>query len=266
MRIRKRQITMLVMTKEYMADKLRDIATMGYITRMGVKKRASIERTLYELLGLKDNKLPIYDNCEWQLRVYQAGDDSLKELLSLEPSPKAFHFLPNIFLPLYGWTNSKTGEQVFTQTVSAYPNERGFSLWTDYESQKVRISFDHTAVHPQHMNWLNQVKQRVGLEPLNPPPHWEFAYLKAHVGTKLLNCFFVEAQVKKIDGVEHFWYSRVLMLERFRFEGFIDALETGAVLVDFDARTGHNHGTKFRVRQGIFPNLYETVTPVVGTI
>lgn len=28
-------------------------------------------------------------------------------------------------------------------------------------------------------------------------------------------------------------------------------------LVDFDARTGHNHGTKFRMRQNCLPDLYE---------
>ncbi|MFH1477598.1 MAG: MvaI/BcnI family restriction endonuclease [Verrucomicrobiota bacterium] len=35
-----------------------------------------------------------------------------------------------------------------------------------------------------------------------------------------------------------------------------NCLENGNVLVDFDARTGHNHGTKFRIRQGQWANLY----------
>ena len=33
-------------------------------------------------------------------------------------------------------------------------------------------------------------------------------------------------------------------------------------MVDFDARTGHNHGTKFRLRQGKFAELYDIVEQI----
>ena len=36
-------------------------------------------------------------------------------------------------------------------------------------------------------------------------------------------------------------------------------MEHGYVYVDFDARTGHNHGTKFRLKQGHLEQLYEEV-------
>jgi hypothetical protein len=51
----------------------------------------------------------------------------------------------------------------------------------------------------------------------------------------------------------------MLMLSKFSTDGFINAIEKGYVYVDFDARTGHNHGTKFRLRQDKFPELYEKV-------
>jgi hypothetical protein len=37
----------------------------------------------------------------------------------------------------------------------------------------------------------------------------------------------------------------------------LKGLQEGFVLVDFDARTGHNHGTKFRLKQNRLPDLYE---------
>ena len=40
-------------------------------------------------------------------------------------------------------------------------------------------------------------------------------------------------------------------------------MELGNILVDFDARTGHNHGTKFRMRQNCLAKLYETVTVIL---
>lgn len=40
---------------------------------------------------------------------------------------------------------------------------------------------------------------------------------------------------------------------------FIDALENNLIYVDFDARTGHNHGTKFRIRECNIHELYDRV-------
>lgn len=53
------------------------------------------------------------------------------------------------------------------------------------------------------------------------------------------------------------------MLQKFIFEGFLKTIEEGNILVDFDARTGHNHGTKFRLRQNCLPMLYEKVTVII---
>ena len=52
------------------------------------------------------------------------------------------------------------------------------------------------------------------------------------------------------------------MLEAFQRHLFVDAVERGDVLVDFDARTGHNHGTKFRLRQGAYVGLYSSIVEV----
>ena len=54
-----------------------------------------------------------------------------------------------------------------------------------------------------------------------------------------------------------------MMLQKFSFKGFLKALKEGKILVDFDARTGHNHGTKFRLRQDYLPMLYEKVTEII---
>ena len=48
-----------------------------------------------------------------------------------------------------------------------------------------------------------------------------------------------------------------MILEKFDFNKFLKTMENGAVLMDFDARNGHNHRTKFRMRQDPLPDLYE---------
>lgn len=42
------------------------------------------------------------------------------------------------------------------------------------------------------------------------------------------------------------------------------AIELGDILVDFDGRTGHNHGTKFRFRNNRLPELYESVLRLIN--
>jgi hypothetical protein len=54
-----------------------------------------------------------------------------------------------------------------------------------------------------------------------------------------------------------------MMLQKFSFEGFLKAIEEAKILVDFDARTGHNHGTKFRMRQDALPMLYAKKTIIL---
>jgi MvaI/BcnI restriction endonuclease family len=54
-----------------------------------------------------------------------------------------------------------------------------------------------------------------------------------------------------------------MMLQKAGFEGFLKAMEEAKILVDFDVRSGHHHGTKFRMRQDSWPTLYEKQTIIV---
>jgi MvaI/BcnI restriction endonuclease family len=54
-----------------------------------------------------------------------------------------------------------------------------------------------------------------------------------------------------------------MMLQKAGFEGFLKAMEEAKILVDFDVRSGHHHGTKLRMRQDSWPTLYEKQTIIV---
>lgn len=62
---------------------------------------------------------------------------------------------------------------------------------------------------------------------------------------------------------EFYKYEKIIMLEHFSFEGFLKAIEDAKVLIDFDARSGHNHGTKFRLRKTFLPILYGKTTEII---
>ena len=129
----------------------------------------------------------------------------------------------------------------------------------DKTERNISISFDSNAVSTRHREWLNSVDSRVGLGELNPQPYWGFDDLFHKAGTKIHNCFLVGAEVRKEDGVEWFKYKRITKLSGFEINHFIDAIERSDIVVDFDARTGHNHGTKFRYKPSMLASLYQSV-------
>ncbi|MBQ6772935.1 MAG: hypothetical protein IJP48_02620 [Synergistaceae bacterium] len=73
------------------------------------------------------------------------------------------------------------------------------------------------------------------------------------------NCFYITADVKK-ESVEYFYrYSDIAQLSGFTLERFLLNIRERNIFIDFDARSGHNHGTKFRIMQNAIPLLYENV-------
>lgn len=261
---------MQIYTKAELIKKLQELAELGWVKNGRFGNHGGIGNTLEDYLEIAENNLPIPNAAEWELKTQRANTSSLTTLFHMEPSPRAVGFVPKILLPLYGWahqgagTTYKAEEMSFRQTIHGLaPSDRGFMVKIDREAKKVLISFDATKVAERHKEWLANVEKRVGLGELNPQPYWGFDDLEHKAGTKLLNCFYVQADVKTENGEEYYWYRKVQMLRKFRFSGLLEALEKGVMLVDFDARTGHNHGTKFRLKQNYLPLLYEEVTTVI---
>ena len=258
-----------VYIKERLIQKLRQIKRRGWILGARQGNVGSIGNTLEDFLGIKENNLPIPNAAEWELKCQRAETSSLTTLFHMEPSPRALKFVPNILLLKYGWKHKEAGskyppnEMSFRQTISCgIRSDRGFKVVVDHKSRKVLISFDAKTVSPRHKKWRESVKRHVGLVELNPQPYWGFDDLFHKAGTKLLNCFFVKAEVKQMASKECFKYTDIKMLQKFSLERFISAIERGLIYVDFDARTGHNHGTKFRMKQDKLPELYEVVTDI----
>ncbi len=260
----------VIYTKPALIAKLRKISAMGWIPNARRGNTGGVGNTLEDLLGIKENNLPIPNAAEWELKAQRTNTTSLTTLFHTEPSPRAIRFVPQVLLPLYGWPHEEAGklyrkgEMSFRQTIHGKSrSDRGFKVTIDRKEEKVLVSFNAKSVDPRHKDWLKLVKKRTGLGELDPQPYWGFDDLEHKAGTKLLNAFYVQAESKVERGKEYYKYTKVMMLQKFSFEGFLKALEKGNVLVDFDARTGHNHGTKFRMRQDCLPMLYEKVTTII---
>ncbi len=249
--------------------KLKQISDLGWIKNKRRGNHGGVGNTLEDLLEIKENNLPIPNAAEWELKAQRLNSCSLTTLFHMGPSPRAVGFVAQMLLPHYSWLHKSAGskyskaEMSFRQTINGQSRtDRGFMVKVDRNERKILVSFDASAVDTRHNGWLASVTKRIGHGELNPQPYWGFDDLKNKAGTKLLNCFYVQAEVKIERKREFYKYTKIMMLERFDFEGFLKALESGNILIDFDARTGHNHGTKFRLRQNYLPSLYEKSTVI----
>ncbi len=263
---------MNIYTKKSLIKKLKKISAEGWIENARLGNDGGIGNTLEDLLGIEENNLPIPNAAEWELKTQRLKTSSLTTLFHFEPSPRAMKFVPSILLPNFGWAHQRAGEKYpynersFRMTIHGNSrSDRGFGVQIDNKERKVLISWDSKQVDSRHLEWLEQVKLNIGLGEINPQPYWGFDDLEHKAGTKLLNAFYVQASVKKDKETkkEFYHYLKVLMLQKFSFQGFLKQLKMGNILIDFDARTGHNHGTKFRLRQNFLPELYEKVTEII---
>jgi len=260
---------MKIFTKKGLVEALKVIRNMGWVASVRPGSAGGVGNTLEALLGIDENNLPMPNAAEWELKCQRKNTTSLITLFHLEPSPQALKFVSNILLPKYGWAHKEAGgkypplEKSFRQTMNALSrSDRGFGIIVDRQTKRALVSFDANAVAPRHDEWLSSVMKLAGSGELNPAPYWGFDDLYHKAGTKLRNCFYVRALAKRERGTESFWYVDIMILQGLSIQKFLEAMEKAYLFIDFDARTGHNHGTKFRLRQDMLPLLYERVTEI----
>jgi len=258
---------MKLFTKQSLKAELKEIRNKGWIKSTRPGNDGGVGNTLEDMLGLPENNLPLPNAGEWEIKGQRADTTSLITLFHMEPSPRACRFVPRILLPNYGWKHSKAGdkhpanEMSFRQTLTAgQRTNRGFTVLINQEIKRIEISFSYEDVDMNtHGAWLDSVKKRAGLEDLNPRPYWGFTDLYCKAGTKLQKTFYAIADRKRSKGVEYFRYQRFLMLQDFTMSKLIETIRMGNIQIEFDARTGHNHGTKFRLKQNYYTQLYDSV-------
>ena len=254
---------MKIYTKNSLISALIEIRNKEWIPTGRKNNDGGAGNTLEDLLGIEENNLPLPNAAEWELKTQKKNTTALITLFHMEPSPRAYKFVPAILLPEFGWVHQKAGEiysseeKSFRQTINAkiYSN-RGFSIKIDWNKRKILVDFSFDKIDAiTHKSWVEILQNKS----LNPQPYWGFDDLFHKAGTKLHNCFFVRAESKKINGKLHFHYQDIYMLKRLDMDKFINAIANGDIYIDFDARTGHNHGTKFRLRRETLINLYAEV-------
>lgn len=249
---------------ELLRNRLAEIKDMGWIKNQRPGNAGGVGNTLEDLLNVAENNLQMPDFGEWELKSQRRNTSSLLTLFHSEPLPRKDRIVPNILIPLYGWPHKEAGikypidEMSFRQTINTTSySDRGFIVNIDWENKRIYISFDSSRISDRHNEWREFVLNGVGGNDLSPHPNWTFADIDEKLKTKLKNLMYVRAERKWVGDEEFFKYNAFEAYIDPTLDKFLSLVDSGAIYVDFDARSGHNHGTKFRIKPIFKTDLYQ---------
>ncbi|MDX9701938.1 MAG: MvaI/BcnI family restriction endonuclease [Candidatus Auribacterota bacterium] len=257
-------------SKEELIEKLKNIKAMGWIHTNRSKNDGAVGNTLEDLLQIPENNLAIANTVDWELKAQRRKTSSLITLFHEDPEPrKPESVVSKLLLPKYGWPHQQAGkkypatEMSFRSTTQGnqYTN-RGFSIKIDSVNRTINFVFNPENVDvSKHLTWYNNVLAHhvKGEKVLG---YWHFDSIHKKCVGKIRNTIYVIADSRNTAGQEEFKYDTILLLEDFSFNNLLRGILDGIILVDFDARTNHNHGTKFRMKQNNWPYFYNKVTEV----
>jgi len=177
--------------------------------------------------------------------------------------------LSNLLLPKYGWPHKEAGkkypatEMSFRSTTSGNQyTDRGFIIKIDSINRTINFIFNPETVNlSKHKTWYDTVLKHNG-EGEKILAYWYFDSIHKKCVGKIRNTIYVIADSRRIEGQEEFKYNTILLLEDFSFNNLLRGILEGIIFIDFYARTGHNHGTKFRMKQNNWPSFYSRITPI----
>ncbi len=226
--------------------------------------------TLEDLLGVEENNFSIPDFGVYEIKTQKAETGSLITLFHKEPKPPKS--VPKLLLAM-GWKHSEAGnkypenEMSFRMTTPSNTyTSRGFTV-SIYE-ETINIEFDKTEVNLADSDrtnnynnlgeWLTEIENR---SPVNYKDIFPLFYDRKDFESKCIEkldkTLFVTCKTRKKNGRKEFFFDEAFLLEGFNHDKMTELFSQGAVYIDFDARTGHNHGTKIRIKKDRLPDLFD---------
>jgi len=170
-------------------EKLRQIKKMGFI-KTHRRGDTGIGKTLEDLLGIKENNIPLPDIGEVaELKSYRKNAKSMMTLFTLEPLPKG-EDRDRLLLDNFGY--SKRDNQRPKELHSTLSCKR-------YNNQNLRLSVEKDKIRVKGKG------KRLNI-------FWDMESLRNKFNEKLPALVYVLADTKIVDGVEYFHFNKAYLL------------------------------------------------------
>lgn len=257
--------------KKGLVTRLQEIIDGGWFHTREQDADGKVGNTLEDLIGLSENSFALPDVGEYELKAKRSKSGSLTSLFHYDPFPRRNYSgcsrkcspVPGFLLPKFGWQHQEyDDENSFRVTLAGEDwHPRGFRINVDYNDRRVYIEYNKNKITLSRLQVGNLQNWYQGLPSEMPEQiHWKFDDLENKFKQKLPNMVFMYADTRGEGSEEEFNYTEAEVWEEFSLNTFLDEIQSGGVRIDFDARTGHNHGTKFRIDKkagNSLENLYE---------
>lgn len=206
-----------------------------------------IGKTLEDLLGIKENNIPLADlGTDIELKTFRKDSASLLTLFTCEPRP-AGGDRDRLLLEKFGYKkrdNSRQKELYCTINASTF-NPQTLKLEVGKDRIKVVSNKENIDIY-----WLGED-------------------LKSRFLQKIPRIIIVRADTKVDDkGREAFHFNEAYLLGGFSFDSFKNMVARDIITVDFrmhlrENGTVRNHGTAFRIRKSRLETCFQDLTRLI---
>jgi len=224
--------------------------------------------TLEGLFGIAENNLRLPDFGEIELKTQKIESGSYVTLFHREPKPRGS--IPRL-LKAMGWRHQLAGykypadELSFRSTTPANRfTNRGFKVRLDdsrielvFDANSVnRNAIDVTGVYESLGDWIDDCNNRTPHYNMIFPLYWDRRDFDSACMEKLNNTLMCFCETRRESGVEFYKIKTAYILKEFLSDKLAILFQNGSLVIDFDARTRHNHGTKLRIKRDSLPALF----------
>lgn len=231
--------------------------------------------TLEDLLGVSENnlKLPDFGDIELKTQKYEGG--GLITLFHKEPTPIGGKAVTPSVIRSLGWRHKEAGSKYpatelrFTSTTyGSYYTVRGLSLRCDDE--QICILFDPAQVKltgkdktyeysgfATYKDWLDGIgaRQQEHYSKIFPIP-FRLSEVQQWFKDKLNHTLLVLRETKLENGQLYYRYKEAYLMKDIKPEAIVELINSGGLCIEFDTRSGHNHGLKFRIKRKSLHKLF----------
>jgi len=229
---------------------------------------------LEDLLGVPENNLSVADYGVYELKTHKKSSGALVKLFSLAPNPRPFSSQP--FLEAVGWQDRSNPARLrFSFTSGVNGNSRGFRI--NRTGDTIQFIHDPRSVLRAELaqpyetdNTLGDYSDRIQLNPnytTELPKNWLIRdtnplnndTIKARIRDKLQNVVFIERtqRLNPRTGVREHKFHHAWLLSTLPLSQFIQYIDDDVLRIDFNMRTGHDHGVAFRINRDRMVELFE---------
>lgn len=266
------------MPRNYTVQTLKDeLELIGHVWHLGTHQGndGNHGNTLETLLGVPENNLQLPDYGSIELKCQISEKKNLLTLFHKEPLPPAS--LPKL-IRTFGWKHQKAGtkypstEMSFRSTTSSDGyTSRGFRIllsnhkiqFAFNKNQVKRNDVDRSKAYPNLGAWADDIETRVPHYSTVLPVYWkELDFIKS-CSDKLEDTLYCFCEKKTENDLDYFMFVEAYIFRGFLSEKISHLFEQGGLFIDIDARSGHNHGVKLRIKPNLLTNLFSTSEKVL---